>query len=1203
MARRTLAGTTAPESKRRENIARPPRLRRWLHRCLIAFAVLGVGTLICTSGGATEKEPHVRIGQLEVVFARTVTNDARAIKPAVVFDEPISSFYMAFRNTGGSTKRVSVDVYAEDVDGILPDSTVWRDVDLSIRSHARQAMRLDGPSEGLPPGRYRFEFKADGHRRTATVEVAPRQPFASREGEINLASGYNIALAALGGRLQHVSQWDDQRWSAEHLNDGITWVRSLEDSNDCINCGWSSKEGDRRPEIVISFASERQAALAAVVIDTTQFTDNAQSDEQIVGGLPKVVSILVSNESAAGPYEMVAEARLRLELGRQIIPLREGTRGRFVKVAVKQNFGAAYVVMAEVEVIEANSEERSVVDGTAINLANPALGGTVVRYTGFWQDRAAAYLFDGIDANTSWESYDDYFPQDFTLAFKNDQPALIDSIRLTLSAEDAPAAWPSEVAISLSHTSPLDGFVEVGRFRVQKQAGSQVFPVARQARYAKVRILDNYGAERTALAELTIIEGQRDDYISVLARDKEPTEESVSALEFAEDEPGTVTEVEPNEGPSSAGTLPVNATLRGRIDPLGEHDFFALPPQQADASALTLVYRGRPHIRHGLSLLDADGGVISHFDPGDLPAEEAHLTFALSGNESFLELTEPAATVVVIWDTSGSMQGSERDLERAVREYIRRAPPNQSMNLIRFSDKVEVVLPEFTSQKPELLRALRGKFEPSGGTRLYDAVLTGIELLRDVEGNRAVVVMTDGEDNGRTWHGDFWGEIETHRVRLYTIGLGRGLDHHSHAFATTGKRVLAHLASGTDGDSFFAVESEALRQFYAGIADELSRPATYLLTPTLEQGQGRLRLIATAEQIPSAAMPAIHVIFDVSGSMSERLPDGRRRIQAAKEAFVDTVQNLPDGVPFGLTVYGARLPENRGKDVACEDILTAQDLAPLRKESVIEFVEDLRPRGGTTPLARSITQVANNFRGENGGIIVAITDGIEECDSQPLSTMQNLMSKGLIKIQLNVIGFALADESAKGMMERIARIGGGDFYDAADGEAVAAALKSAMSATFEASDATGRVVARGKIDGDPVQLPAGFFQVDVTAADGPIRTREVRIDKDLMTTLRVNKVGSEIDVSVGKPHLFDTRTACGTEAMKRNESERTRRIQEKLNELGIEAGHADGIAGARTRRAISEFQRRYELPRSTQLTLRLEQHLDCVLAVGDTFHP
>ena len=134
-------------------------------------------------------------------------------------------------------------------------------------------------------------------------------------------------------------------------------------------------------------------------------------------------------------------------------------------------------------------------------------------------------------------------------------------------------------------------------------------------------------------------------------------------------------------------------------------------------SALTLDYSGRPYIRHGLSLLNGNGGVISHFDPGDLPASDARLTFALSGNEKYLKLSEPPASVVVIWDTSGSMHGSEGDLERAVREYIRRAPANQRMNLIRFSNDVEVLLSEFTSNKSRLQAALGGTFGPRGGTR------------------------------------------------------------------------------------------------------------------------------------------------------------------------------------------------------------------------------------------------------------------------------------------------------------------------------------------------------------------------------------------------------------------------------------------------------------------------------------------------------
>jgi Mg-chelatase subunit ChlD len=1182
---------------------------------LVIFGLIGVTVALPGIAGATpvgtthtgvDTGSHVQVAGLEVTFARSVSADHRAIEPTEVFSEADRTIFMAFFNDSQQWVRADVAVYAVDVEGVKANAPYWTGAWVHLPPGVRHSVSLNGPEGGLIPGTYRVEINAGGTRQTTLIEVEPLYPFALRKSEANLEVGYNIALHTLGGRIEQASQWDDEGWSARHLNDGLTWVRSPDTLDRCVNCGWSSREGDRQAEVVLSFHEQREAEIAAVVIDTRIFLESNRRIDEQMASLPKHIAVYVSSESPISGFEHVATARLRWELQRQIIPLPDGTRGRFLKLEVLKNFGARSVVIAEVGVIERDSRKRSIVEDAEIDLANVASGGVLVRYTGYADGQSAANLFDSEGRGTGWLSNDRYFPQDFTIAFKNDHLALVDKVRLTLSPKAPDGSWPSEVAIALSQRSPLDGFVEIERFPVEKRAGSQTFTVGQEARFVKVRLLDNHGADRTSLGEIAVIEGRRDGYTPVLLRDtpmhliKQPNQEKEEKID--ED---TVPEIEPNDEAANANTLPLNGKLRGEINPLGEVDFFALPVFESEASALTLNYSGRPYIRHGLSLLDGSGSVISHFDPGDLPASDARLTFALSGAEKYLKLTEPPASVVVIWDTSGSMHGSEKDLERAVREYIRRAPPHQQINLIRFSSDVEVLLHAFTSDKTRLQAAIDDNVQPKGGTRLYDAILEGMKLLVDIQGNRAIVVMTDGEDNGQTWHDAFWRQIDRNRIRLYTIGLGHGLKHYAYAYATSGERILRHLAMATDGAAFFTLESSALRDFYKRIADQLSHPATYFLTPTVERGYGKLRLVATAEQVPSAAMPAVHLIYDLSGSMSERGSGGQLKYVMAQNAIYAALDSLPDGAPFGFTVYGARIPEKAGKDKACTDIVTLQKLGPLDKQAVKDFVAKRKPKGGTTPLVRSVRHVAEDFAGKNGGIIIAVTDGIEECDPDPIATIDELKGGKLQYLELNVVGFALQDPEAREMMETIAKVGGGRYFDAADTDALAQALKEAMAAKYTVRDAANRAVASGTIDGGDITVPAGFYRVDIAAADAPIQTRDVRIDHDHVTTVRVNKVGSEVDVAVDVPYSLEkmrqARRECGAAAADRDPAERTRRVQEKLNQLGFEVGRADNQVGPQTRRGIRAFQERFGLPVSPEVSLLLEQHLDCVISIGEVF--
>ena len=620
---------------------------------LAIFGLLGVTVALPSIEGAThigaDTGPHIQVAGLEVTFARSVSADHRAIEATEVFSETDRTIFMAFLNDGPQWVRADVAVYAVDVEGVRANAPYWTGAWVRLPPGGRHSLSLDGPEDGHVPGTYRVEINAGGIRQTVLIEVEPKYPFALREGETELEAGYNIALHALGGRIEKASQWDNEDWSARHLNDGLTWVRSSDDPDRCVNCGWSSREHDPHTSVVFSFHEQREAEIAAVVIDTRIFWERNRRYGEQTAWRPKHVAVYTSSESTTSGFERMATARLRRELQRQVIPLPEGARGRFLKLEALENFGARAVAIAEVGVIERNSRTRSVVEDAEIDLANVASGGALVRYTGYADGQSAVNLFDTEDRGTNWLSYNRYFPQDFTIAFQDDHLALVDQVRLTLSPEEPVGTWPSEVAIALSQSSPLDGFVEIGRFPVEKRPGSQAFAVGQEARFVKVRLLDNHGADRTSLGEIAVIEGRRDGYMPVLLRDAptQLTNQPDQKKEEKAEEDG-VAEVEPNDEAASANELPLNSTLHGKIDPLGEVDFFKLPAFGPEASALTLTYSGRPNIRHSLSLLDGNDSVISHFDPGDLPASDARLTFALSGDEKYLKLTEPAASVVVI---------------------------------------------------------------------------------------------------------------------------------------------------------------------------------------------------------------------------------------------------------------------------------------------------------------------------------------------------------------------------------------------------------------------------------------------------------------------------------------------------------------------------------------------------------------------------
>jgi hypothetical protein len=265
-----------------------------------------------------------------------------------------------------------------------------------------------------------------------------------------------------------------------------------------------------------------------------------------------------------------------------------------------------------------------------------------------------------------------------------------------------------------------------------------------------------------------------------------------------------------------------------------EEDYFRLTIPGTAPAVLTLELLGRPNIRTSLTLLDAVGKSLKRFDPGAVPAQQRTFSWTVEPGEYGVHVTEPPISMVLIWDTSGSMEGSTEDLRHAVETYLDQVRPSERLNLTRFSFReTEVLLPECTSDWERLRAATWGKFFADGAIPFYDVVAKGIELLEGVEGNRAIVVMTDGADSSSHLdHPGFWRLLQEKRIRLYTIGLGAELRAYQPEIASTGERVLGHAALATNGRYFFAHTAEELSGLYQQIADELRARSTYYVRST-----------------------------------------------------------------------------------------------------------------------------------------------------------------------------------------------------------------------------------------------------------------------------------------------------------------------------------------------------------------------------------
>ncbi len=230
----------------------------------------------------------------------------------------------------------------------------------------------------------------------------------------------------------------------------------------------------------------------------------------------------------------------------------------------------------------------------------------------------------------------------------------------------------------------------------------------------------------------------------------------------------------------------------------------------------------------------------------------------------------------------------------------------------------------------------------------------------------------------------------------------------------------------------------------------------------------------------------VELILDASGSMTADLIDregnSSTRIAVAKDVLDDVVSKvLPENIPVAMRVLG---------ESGCNTRL-ATEIGPLDRAFLSATIADIQATDGATPLAASITAVGEDLQGVAGPkLVVLVTDGEETCaqnasgeDDQnaPIVAAQELRvsDTSLDFFRLNVIGYGIDDPATKERFAQLAQAGGGDYFDATDSIALDEAIKKALSIPFTVTNAQGTEVARGIIDGDPVELPEGEYTVTI----------------------------------------------------------------------------------------------------------------------------
>lgn len=179
-------------------------------------------------------------------------------------------------------------------------------------------------------------------------------------------------------------------------------------------------------------------------------------------------------------------------------------------------------------------------------------------------------------------------------------------------------------------------------------------------------------------------------------------------------------------------------------------------------------------------------------------------------------------------------------------------------------------------------------------------------------------------------------------------------------------------------------------------------------------------------QSSTPAHDEILIIFDCSYSMADKI-GMETKIQAAKRALNNVLNQIPSDIRIGLRVYGHKLT------FLGIGSCTASELAvPIRQnnaQNIRNVISTLKPVG-STPIIYSIKQaVMYDFSPNARKRIILISDGEETCDGDPCKYALTLVRQ-YKDVKIDVIGFNLSNKNAISQLQCVALTTKANFYNA-----------------------------------------------------------------------------------------------------------------------------------------------------------------------------
>ncbi|WP_112323436.1 VWA domain-containing protein [Oceanibium sediminis] len=874
--------------------------------------------------------------------------------------------------------------------------------------------------------------------------AAPVAPMVFWDAPEGMRGGLNLLHAGLGARLVAV---DGKALSEKEIQDHAR-----------LHDGIAPHAGAKVTGKTMDFALAAPAELAGVMV---QLRSTNTRDTW-----PSEMTVETSDDGQS--WTSALSAPLAAIHWPQYLPFDTPKRAAHLRVSFPRCAqDCSRVTVQEVQAIAVPGQHPEGLGD--INIASPALGGHVIDaqpvVSGAWN----VDVLQIDERNRGWTARG--APHVILVGFHQNRAALINRIRWVGHEDDA--ARPEGATVEYSLTSPAGPWQPIGTLPAPPVgsggAGAIDLPDPLWVRYLRVTVP---------------IEGDQrgPDAIEVY---EEPGQSAIALWE--DDSPRgayeAVTKITPPQPVAPAGgesrdrAVPyrLGTTVESSVLLERNEDWWSVAVPDGPPQVLTLTYPSVP-LEVAVQIEDTAGEPVP-LSRGETE-EGTVLSAVLAPGSYLLRVYEPPRSVVIAWDTSGSVSAYIPRTLAAVRTWGESLQPGRDViQLLPFGSPP--LLADWASTPEELAPALRRLPEPQSSDS--EGTLTvASELLSDRLGAHGVVIITDAETSPVK---ELWPALLAARPRVVSLSV----DSDSRQNAA----IMMDWANLNGGRFQRVIGPLGLADGMDMAAALFRAPKGYRMASTLEpyvEPEGEVE-ITIAGTLPVAEQPApsgaIEVILDASGSMLQRL-NGERRIAIAHDALARLVERtLPEGTPFAFRAFGLQ-------EDACRTELRLP-LAPLDRDVAAAEIRGVPAINlAKTAIADSLLAAGADLAHSSAPrVIVLVTDGEETCDGNPEAAIRSLRDSGL-DVRVNIVGFAIDDADLARTFADWAKAGGGAYFDAGDAEALSTAVESALIPRFDVVrsylDGTSEVVGTISL-GETAVMPAGLLTIRPgSAATGAAQT-------------------------------------------------------------------------------------------------------------------